>query len=213
MDSSAQPSEQQSPDQHRLRQENAALAEELLSLRHFIRSLQDLADAADRRATPADTMDLMRQILAGALAAIGAEDGSLLILDEDTGDLVFVLAHGKIPEDALFGVRIPRGEGIAGWVVERGEPTIVEDARADARFYPAIDEAFGFETRSVLCAPIAGGGRVLGVVEILNKEQGRSFSPDDLALVSLLCRFAGELLHSTEARISLEGPGAEGESA
>ena len=204
MESPAQSAQTPPSDQTRLRQENALLADELLSLRHFVRSLQDLADAADRRAGPTDTMELLRQILASALAAIGAEDGSLLVTDEESGELVFVLAHGKISQDDLFGVRVPRGEGIAGWVAERGEPTIVEDARADARFYPAIDEAFGFETRSLLCAPITGGSRVLGVVEIVNKERARSFSPDDLALVSLLCRFAGELLHSTEQRLATE---------
>ena len=54
----------------------------------------------------------------------------------------------------------------------------------------------GFETRSVLASPIRGGGKVLGVIEVLNKRDGTLFSHHDLTLLSLMCRFSGELLHS-----------------
>lgn len=205
--------EDQNPDLQaevtRLTQENALLSRELVSLRHVIRSLQDLADASDRRTGPEHTMELLQQVLHGSLAAIGAEDGSLLILDEDTGELVFVLSAGKIPREQLFGLRVPPGRGIVGWVAERREPTIVEDVSSDERFYSAIDQAFDFHTRMVLAAPIVGGGRVMGVVELLNKEGGQTFSADDLALVTLLCRFAGELLHATEEHIAAQGAGEE----
>lgn len=188
----------------RLEEENQLISNELMSLRHFVRSLQDLADASRRRAGPEDTMDLMRQILKSSLDAISAEDGSLLILDEDTGDLVFVLAMGRVPQEEIFGFRIPSGKGIAGWVVENQEPTIVDDVRTDERFFSSVDDHFGFETHSVLCAPIVGGNRVLGVVEVLNKIKGHTFTVDDLTLVTLLCRFAGELLHTMEERVATE---------
>lgn len=188
----------------RLGAENRLLSDELVSLRHAIRSLQDLADASDRRAGPEDTLELLQQTLHGSLAAIGAEDGSLLILDEDSGELVFVLTAGKVPRVQLFGVRVPPGRGIAGWVAAHREPTIVEDVGNDERFYAGIDETFDFHTRTVLASPIVGGGRVMGVVELLNKEEGQTFTADDLALVTLLCRFAGELLHATEERVAQE---------
>ena len=192
----------------RLEEENRFLGNELMSLRHFVRSLQDLADASRRRAGPEDTMALLRQILKSSLDAINAEDGSLMILDEDTGDLVFVLAMGRVPQEQIFGFRVPRGRGIAGWVVENQEPTIVDDVRKDDRFFSSVDDHFGFETHTVLCSPIVGGGRVLGVVEILNKVKGHTFTVDDLTLVTLLCRFAGELLHSMEERVATERGGA-----
>lgn len=188
----------------RLEEENQLISRELMSLRHFVRSLQDLADASRREAGPEDTMDLLRQILKSSLDAINAEDGSLMILDEDTGDLVFVLAMGRVPQEEIFGFRVPEGKGIAGWVVANKEPTIVDDVRNDDRFFPTVDDHFGFETHSVLCAPIVGGQRVLGVVEILNKVKGHTFTVDDLTLVTLLCRFAGELLHSMEERVAME---------
>jgi len=186
----------------RLEEENRTLAREVASLRRFMRSLQNLVDAAEGDVS-AHIVELLEQILRNALEAIDARNGSLLVLDEDTGELVFVLALGEVPPSSLTGVRLPPGTGIAGWVATHREPTIVEDARKDPRFYPGVDDAFQFSTKSLLAAPIVGGGRVIGVIEALNKEFARSFTADDLALLMLLCRFAGELLHSLEEQFAI----------
>ena len=147
--------------------------------------------------------EMLSEVLDNSLRAIDARDGSLLALDEDTGELVFVLARGEVAGPRLQWRRLPAGEGIAGWVAARGEPTIVNDARNDERFYPGVDLELGFETRSVLASPIRGGGKVLGVIEVLNKRDSCLFSHHDLTLLSLMCRFSGELLHSL-IRQSLE---------
>ena len=165
-------------------------------LRQFIDSMQNLVEAAERPLGDTEILALLADVLENALDAINARDGSLLALDEDTGELVFVLARGEVAGPRLQWRRLPAGQGIAGWVAARGEPTIVNDARADERFYPAVDREFGFETRSVLAAPIRGGGKVLGVIEVLNKRSGNLFSHHDLTLLTLMCRFSGELLHS-----------------
>jgi Nif-specific regulatory protein len=72
--------------------------------------------------------------------------------------------------------------------------TIVNDAQTDDRFYPAMDRELGFKTQSVLAAPMIGGGRVLGVIEMLNKKNGKLFSVGDQRLLTLMSRFSGELL-------------------
>ena len=69
-----------------------------------------------------------------------------------------------------------------------------------------MDDAFQFNTKSLVAAPIMGGGRLIGVIEALNKESGQSFGADDLALLMLMCRFAGELLHSLEEQFALRDP-------
>lgn len=183
-----------------LREQIARLETELVSLRQFIRSLQNVIDVVDYRLGIEGVMDLLQKILQNALLAVDATNGSLMLIDDDSGELVFVLAVGGISQDKLTGLRLPAGQGIAGWVAQFREPAIVEDARSDERFYDGVDQSVHFETKSVLAAPIIGGGRLFGVVEILNKHPGKSFSVDDLNLVALLCRFAGELLHSLEAR-------------
>ena len=186
----------------RLEDENQTLSREVSGLRRFIRSLQNLADASEGDVST-HIVELLEQILRNALEAIDARTGSLLVLDEDTGALVFVFAVGEVPPSSLTGVRLPPGTGIAGWVAAHREPTIVEDAHKDSRFYPGVDDAFQFNTKSLVAAPIVGGGRVIGVIEALNKEYGRNFGADDLALLMLLCRFAGALLHSLEEQFAV----------
>lgn len=191
----------------RLKDEVHTLQAEVLELRHFIRSLQDLADASEGRLGGANSMELLEHILSSALSCIGAKDGSLLVLDEDTRELVFVLTQGDIPEEKLAGFRLPAGQGIAGWVVEHRTPTIVDEPQHDQRFFKGVDDSFHFTTTSLLAVPIIGGGRVLGVVEALNKLTGKSFTVDDLTLMSLLCRFAGELLYTLEQQAAKEEGG------
>mgnify|MGYP006271463481 CR=1 FL=1 len=57
----------------------------------------------------------------------------------------------------------------------------------------AVSQAVGYETRSVLCAPIATGGRVRGALELLNREGG-AFGASDVAVLSFLAHKAAELL-------------------
>jgi GAF domain-containing protein len=94
------------------------------------------------------------------------------------------------------GRRLRRGEGIAGWVAAQRRATVVNDVHADDRFFGDVDKEVEFNTRSILAAPIVGGGQVLGVIELLNKEGGALFSTGDQTLLSLMCRFSGELLYT-----------------
>ena len=179
----------------RLEEENASLRQEILSLRKFIDSMQNLMDAVEEPLPDAELMELLSGVLGNALDTINAKDGSLLVLDEDTAELVFVVAHGDIHEE-LYWKRLPPGEGIAGWVVENRQATIVNDAQVDERFFPAVDQQMDFRTNSILAAPIIGGGRTLGVIEVLNKRDGALFNTGDQTLLTLMCRFSGELLYT-----------------
>lgn len=180
----------------RLQIENEKLRSEVLSLRQFIDSMQNLREAMEQPNPDAELMDLLAEVLRNALQTINAKDGSLLVLDEDTDELVFIITQGDIPRDRLVWRRLPPGRGIAGWVAQHRVATIVNDAREDDRFYAVLDDELDFETHSVLAAPIVGAGRVLGVIEVLNKHQAQEFTNDDRTLLNLLCRFAGELLYT-----------------
>jgi len=179
-----------------LESENALLREEILSLRQFIDSMQNLMEAVEQPLPEAELMELLSEVLGNALQTISASDGSLLVLDEDSNELVFVITQGKAVTEQLAWQRLPPGEGIAGWVAKNRRATIVNDAQVDDRFYPAMDRETGFKTQSVLAAPIIGGGRVLGVIEMLNKQGDKLFSVGDQTLLTLMCRFSGELLYT-----------------
>ena len=191
-----EPSVQVDDEIVRLESENAALREEILSLRQFFDSLQNLMEVVEQPLPEAELTELLSKVLGNALQTIGASDGSLMVLDEDSNELVFVIIRGEAVNKRLAWQRLPPGEGIAGWVAKNRRATIVNDAQADDRFYPAMDRDLGFNTQSVLAAPIIGGGRVLGVIEMLNKMGGKVFSGGDQTLLTLMCRFSGELLYT-----------------
>lgn len=81
--------------------ENAELRAEIRSLRTFIDSMQNLMEAVEQPLPEAELMELLSGVLANALQTINASDGSLLVLDEDTNELVFVITHGEAQKDQL----------------------------------------------------------------------------------------------------------------
>lgn len=177
----------------RLRQENAELHEELGALRQHVEAIQTLVEAIDQLDPREEVMQLLDRILYNALALVNSQDGSLLVTDEETAELVFVLTRGE-KQRPLQNRRMPINKGIAGWVAYYQQPTIVNNATVDDRFYAGLEGTTPLGTLSILAAPIVGGGRLLGVLEIVNKRDGKPFNATDQALVTLLCRFAGQVL-------------------
>lgn len=109
-----------------------------------------------------------------------AEGGSLLLLDEFTGHLDFeVVTGGK--EKLLPFFRVPKGQGIAGWVAENDLPIIVQDVQSDERFFNFTDQELSFTTRDMIAVPLRTNGAVIGVLQAINKSPG-SFNHDDLKL-------------------------------
>jgi PAS domain S-box-containing protein len=132
---------------------------------------------------------------------------TLMLLDDKTGELVLSIPTG--PKAAkLTDIRLPSGEGIAGWVVEHGQPALVPNARADPRFYQEIDKKSKFETKSILCIPLKAKTKLIGVLEVINKANGNSFTEEDSLVLSVFAyqaamaienaRLYGELRESEE---------------
>jgi GAF domain-containing protein len=181
----------------RLKVDNETLQAELRALREFVRILNDLAESSSKFQSDSELLPLLNDILKKALNLLNAPDGSLLLLDEEQNELVFVIVHGAIAAD-LSGFRIPANQGIAGWVVQNGSSCLVRDVKRDARFSHMVDEEFKFRTQSITAAPIIGDGKVYGLIEALNQPGDEPFSENDLALLRLLCRAAGEALADIE---------------
>jgi len=197
----------------RLRAEHEQLSREADGLRRFCESMTRLIEAVESPRRGTEALGLLEQILDDSILAIGAVDGSLLVPDDTTEELVFVLVRGDSPKHGLLGRRLPAGQGIAGWVATKRRATIVNNVPVDDRFYPELDVEFHYKTNSLLAAPIIGGGRLLGVVEVINKRDGRLFSTGNQTLLTLMCRFAGELLHTMIKDVDLTQEGKRVEQA
>jgi HD-GYP domain-containing protein (c-di-GMP phosphodiesterase class II) len=121
-----------------------------------------------------------RSILA-ATRLLEAETGSLLLLDEEAGELYFEVALGD-KSGKLKKLRLKRGQGIAGWVAEHREPLIVHDAQNDERVFKDADKLSGFTTRNLVCVPVKAGKRSLGALQVINKLEG-DFDEDDMEVL------------------------------
>lgn len=154
-----------------------------------------LLSEANRRAAELDILNRINRALTSTLnyeevlililqevnGILGVEAASVSLVDEAARELVFEYAVGD-GAAAVRGLRLPLGCGVVGWVVEHGEPALVADTRADPRFYEEVDRRSGFQSRSILCAPLKKGDRVIGAIEALNKLEG-SFTENDLRLL------------------------------
>ncbi|MFQ6130581.1 MAG: ATP-binding protein [Armatimonadota bacterium] len=119
---------------------------------------------------------------------VDAETGSVLLVDEGANELYFRAALGdKGSEVAPY--RLKMGEGVAGWVAQRREPALVNDPAGDERFHSELAEAVDFVPRSMLCVPLQARGKLIGVVQALNKRDRAGFDESD---VGLLMAFANQ---------------------
>ncbi|MBN2538932.1 MAG: GAF domain-containing protein [Deltaproteobacteria bacterium] len=115
-------------------------------------------------------------------AVMSVEAGSLLLMRED--GLEFTVALNIDIQD-LKDFRIKIGQGVAGYVAARGDAVIVNDVRKSSLFFPDVDKVTGFHTKAVLCVPMISQGKVVGVIEVLNKMDGDFDSSDKQLLQSI----------------------------
>jgi signal transduction histidine kinase len=154
---------------------------------------------------------LLNLITENAVQILNAEAGSLLLVDEESGDLEFRVVIGGAGQE-LIGKRLPAGSGLAGATIQRGTPIIVNDPSRDTRWYGDVratseqeaipgdngrevvgtrdaDGEGGFRSGAILSVPLMVGGRATGVIQILNKLDRSVFIPED---ADLLQTFAGQ---------------------
>ncbi len=118
-----------------------------------------------------------------------AETSSIFEVDYERDELRFRLARGKWGSK-VQEIRLAMGEGIAGRVAREGKPILVPDVEQEKRFTPRVDAHTGFKTRSIICVPIKHKGRLIGVLEVLNK-RGGPFDEDDVELLTVVSNQIG----------------------
>jgi two-component system NtrC family sensor kinase len=134
------------------------------------------------------TIDGIRQIL-------NVEAASLLLLDEEQGELLFKKTLSEDP-DWTFQYSAQVGQGLAGDCVRTGEPIIVNAIEADPRFSNTVDAVADFQTRNLLCAPLIAHGQKLGAIEVLNKLDGPFNLHDQELLLSMTASVANAIYNA-----------------
>jgi GAF domain-containing protein len=148
-----------------------------------------LVQVATQLSSTLNLETLLQLIMTSAAELLDAETSSLLLVDEQTDDLVFEVVAGGPAED-LSKRRVPRGEGIAGWVVAENRQIIIDDASSDSRIYRDVGQSTGFTTRNLVAVPLVAKDRTLGVVEVLNKHGDERFDDTDVEVAEALASLA-----------------------
>jgi signal transduction histidine kinase len=162
----------------RLLQESQQRAYQLSTLNEITRQLTSTLEQEP----------LLRNILENAVNILNCEAGTLFLMDEPTGDLIFRVTAGPVAGN-LLGQRLPAGTGIVGRAVQLRAPVIENDGQRSPTRYGAADKQTGFISRSLLAVPMQIKDRVLGVIEVINRKDGLPFVEDDQ---NLLTAFAGQ---------------------
>jgi len=152
-----------------------------LILHRRIAELNALYEAGKSIGSAANLKELLRQIVALASSVTDAQVGSIMLLDGREQYLTIEAAIG-LDQQVIDQTRLAVGESIAGYVAKTGEPLIVEDIERDERFQRTSQEKYG--GASSLCAPLTIKNKVIGVINMANKEGGEIFTKNDLRLLT-----------------------------
>ena len=118
----------------------------------------------------------------------GPERWSMLMVDEEAQDLYYAIAVGE-DSQSLKGLRVPLGEGVAGWVASTGNPLVVPDVSLDTQ-WDAFSRAHPeLRIRSIACIPIRSGEKTLGVIQLLNTKLDLE-SEYSISFLRILCDYA-----------------------
>ena len=170
-------------------------------------ALRALVQVSQMVAGNLDLADVLRSSIHAAAEAMNAEACSILLRDPEADALRFHIVDGPQTR-GLSSAALPIDDhSIAGWVARHQEPVLIPDAYRDARFNRDYDLRTGFRTKSILCAPLISQEHQVGVMQILNRRDGRAFDEYDLVLsqaVASLIAVAIRNAEEHEARIKAE---------
>ena len=132
---------------------------------------------------------LLDLIMREAETAVAAE-ASCIALYEPADDLLHIEFASGEADEGVRHLTLSMGQGILGEVAASGKAVLVEDVRQDPRFDSSVDRQTGFTTKSILATPILRREELLGVLEVINKKGGPSFTEEDSLLLEVVANQA-----------------------
>lgn len=180
-------------DQLAIAIENARLYD---AIQWHVQELKTLNEIGQALTSSLDLQETLTLITDQTIRVMNVAAASVALVDAQRNDVWFATASGEGAE-TVIGVRMGRGQGIAGWVTEHGKPVIVPDVHTDQRFFPDIDKHSGFTTRSIMCVPLTSKGHTIGAIEVMNKKEG-TFNQADQELLQALAAPAATAIENAQ---------------
>ena len=197
-----------SPPRHLYVSEENRNLLEILQRRNL--NLGRINAVSQKLTTILDTDEVLGYLVKASAEIIGAPVASVWLWEDDEQREILT-CRATFPTheiEAIRHLRLPRDQGVAGWVVSHGMSAVTEDAYRDERFVSEIDKSTGFKTQSMLAVPLLIRDEVIGVIEILNKTQ-TDFDDEDLTMVETLANSAAIALENANLVASLQAQNSE----
>jgi len=149
---------------------------------------REVGEASEPEALCVDA-EAMRQLLARVASTVPSEAAALLLVDPGGRELVFHASRTMQP-GVIDGLRLPIDRGIAGWVARHRQAVRLDDVTSDPRYFAAFGEQTGLAPRTMICVPLVSKNTLRGVIQILNKVDGSTFTDAELAVAQTLADHA-----------------------
>ena len=162
--------------------------------RDLLREIARIAADTGPALSPAGHHELLNSITDAAKGVFSAAACSMALLSDDESELIFHVASGAGAEEVV-GLRVPIGQGIAGWVVTSGQPIAIEDVAADPRFATQVADETGYRPTSILAMPLQTERAMIGVIEVLDRDTTTRDGSQDMQVLGLF---------ATEAALAIE---------
>src|SRR3982751_1835912 len=170
-------------EEHVPPQRSGCYARRVSRLQQRVEKLGGILDVAKALVAERDLDRLLKLIVHASARVVEADRCSLFLVDRERGELWTKVAQGL----GMKEIRIPMDRGIAGAVATTNASINIPDAYKDPRFNQNVDKQTGYRTKAILCVPMRSlEGEVVGVVQALNKQDGKAFTAEDEELLGAL---------------------------
>jgi HD-GYP domain-containing protein (c-di-GMP phosphodiesterase class II) len=153
-------------------------------------------DTLNKLGSISSLTQIFEQVIKMTELTLKANAASILLFHDNEQELYFEVASGPVGR-TLRQVKLNTQYGIAGQVARTGKPLIVNDVARSKNFHKMIDDTTGFATQSLVCTPLCVNKKILGVIEVLNKQDGAPFEEHDLEAVASVANTAAMAIENT----------------
>ncbi len=164
------------------------------ALERRVANLEKMIQVSRALRSAFDLPTLLQQIIDAIVELANCEKSSILLLDSDTGELRFAAAGADY--ELMKEVVVPRHGSIAGRIVETRQPVMVHDVYEHPHFFSDVDQLTGHKTESIVGVPLEIGGRIIGVLQALNKKEGQ-FDQEDVETLLMFASQAAAAIENT----------------
>jgi PAS domain S-box-containing protein len=168
-------------------------------------ALELLYEISRELSSTLDLRTVLNRMLFHSVRNVGAERGSLIVLDEVNNpvEAAIVIGDQLIPHSAQR-LQSTLDQGLAGWVVRNQKTAWLSDTSLDERWVRREDDVQASdEGKSAICVPVLAREKLVGVMTIVHPQRG-FFTGEHLALLELIAAQAGNAIFNARMYDSMQ---------